>query len=280
MAGTYQMSALSIALVTRNRPASLRRCLASLRAQDAPVWEVVVADDSDAEHAEQTRAVAAEFSAQVITGPKRGLYANRNAAARACTGTHIRTMDDDHTLPPGHIAQCLAAIAHDPRVIWTCGERSILNGQPFDFTATAAQLHPSGVACAVSDVDDNWAIADGATIYPQEIFQRGFRFIENFTYGSSYLEFGALLYSRGWRGRCIAGAHIEHHADSATLTRRASPSGLYASLCYNLHFRPNLLKASRYALPYLLRDPRLLFRLPAILQRAKTRWAALPSSSP
>jgi len=38
---------LSVALVTRNRPESLDRCLASLRAQDTQPFEIAVSDDGD-----------------------------------------------------------------------------------------------------------------------------------------------------------------------------------------------------------------------------------------
>ncbi|MFM6022178.1 MAG: glycosyltransferase family 2 protein, partial [Dolichospermum sp.] len=41
---------LSIALVTRNRPESLERCLKSLRSQNVQPFEVVISDDSDIEH--------------------------------------------------------------------------------------------------------------------------------------------------------------------------------------------------------------------------------------
>ena len=112
---------LSIALVTRNRTASLCRCLASLRVQDAQPWEIVISDDSDAAPAEVNRAIAGEFEARYIPGPRRGLYANRNTAALACEGTHIRTMDDDHTFSPGHFEQCLAAVQSDPHSVWTTG---------------------------------------------------------------------------------------------------------------------------------------------------------------
>lgn len=90
---------ISVALVTRNRPESLRRCLTSLRAQDVQPWEVVISDDSD-DH-ESALALAKEFGVRHVLGPKRGLYGNRNSSALACEGTHIRTMDDDHTFPPG-----------------------------------------------------------------------------------------------------------------------------------------------------------------------------------
>ena len=256
---------LSVALVTRDRPENLRRCLASLRAQDVQPFEIVISDDGEAGASAQ---IAAEVGARYIAGPQRGLYANRNAAALACTGTHIRTMDDDHTFPPGHTARCLDAASRDPRAIWTCGERSYLDGEPHDFSEHAAQLHPSGVGCAVDDPDDNWAIADGATIYPREVFDRGLRFFEEFAYGSSYLEFGALLYARGWRSRCVPGAFIEHHADAATIARRAPRSCLFASLCYNLHFRRNLFRAIRHAAPYAAH----FGALPEMLRKIDARW--------
>jgi glycosyltransferase involved in cell wall biosynthesis len=257
---------LSIALVTRNRPESLRRCLASLRAQDLQPFEIVVSDDGD--EPSVAAEIAGSAGARHRVGPRRGLYANRNAAALACTGTHIRTMDDDHTVPTGHMRLCLDALARDPQALWTCGERSFINGKEHAFTANAAQLHPSGAACAVDDPEDNWAIADGATIYPRQVFERGFRFVEEFGYGSSYLEFGALLYSRGWRSRCIPGAFVEHHDDAAAQHRRSPLSCLYASLCFNLHFRPNLLRALRHAAPQAAQFGALL----RLLRLARTRW--------
>src|SRR5829696_6359592 len=99
-------STVSIALVTRNRPDSLERTLQSLRAQSTQPHEVVVSDDSDERHAVETRRVVEAHEATYLTGPRRGLYANRNAVASACSGTHVRTMDDDHEFPEGHFTAC------------------------------------------------------------------------------------------------------------------------------------------------------------------------------
>lgn len=257
---------LSIALLTRNRPANLRRCLASLRAQDVKPFEIIVSDDSD--DSSVGLAIAGEFGATYVVGPRHGLYANRNVAALACHGSHIRTMDDDHTLPPGHLRACLEAVERDPNALWTCGEQSYIDEKTNTFTAYAAQLHPTGAACAVEDPNDNWAVADGATIYPREVFERGFRFIEEFGYGSSYLEFGALLYARGWRSRCVPGGFVKHHDEAAAQNRRSPLSCLYASLCYNLHFRPNLFRALRHAVPHVAHWG----ALPRLLRLARERW--------
>jgi len=264
---------LSIALVTRNRPDSLRRCLASVRSQDAQPFEIIISDDSDDPSA--AVAIAKDFEARHVVGPRRGLYANRNAAALACRGTHIRTMDDDHTLPPGHLRTCLEAVARDPQALWTCGEQSFIDEKRHTFTPHAAQLHPSGAAHAIEDPNNNWAIADGATIYPREVFERGFRFVDDFDYGSSYLEFGALLYARGWRSRCVPGAFIEHHDEAAAQNRRSPVSCLYASLCFNLYFCRNFLRAVRHAAPHAAH----FGALPRLLRLARNRWKPCPGSA-
>ena len=267
---------LSVALVTRNRPESLQRCLASLRAQDSQPFEVVVSDDSDPSSAPATREIARRFGCRYVPGPRRGLYANRNAAALQCVGTHVRTMDDDHTFPSGHFSLCQAALQRDPCAIWTTGETCYIDGQLYVQTATALQLHPSGVGTPVSDPDDNWAIADGSTIYPREIFTRGLRMVEAFGFGSSYLEFGAYLYRRGYRSRCLPGAKVEHHADLNTVRRSSHEACLYASLCYTLYFKPSPALAVKHIAGYLVKhQPSLIFKLPALLKLAHARWAKL-----
>jgi glycosyltransferase involved in cell wall biosynthesis len=262
---------LSIALVTRNRSDSLRRCLTSLRAQDVQPSEIVLSDDSDDLSA--AIAMAEEFGARHIPGPRRGLYANRNAAALACTGTHIRTMDDDHTFPAGHFERCLAALERDPQAVWACDEMSYLDGRFYSSPQPAPQLHPSGVGGPVATPDDTWAIADGSTIYPRTVFDRGLRMVEEYGYGSSYLEFGAYLYHHGFRGRLLRDTFIEHHAEAATLTRGDLRSRLFASLCFNLCFRPNRWSAAKYLLSYaVLRRPALVLELPAMLRFIHARW--------
>jgi glycosyltransferase involved in cell wall biosynthesis len=260
---------LSVALVTRDRPQSLERGLASLRSQRVQPLEVIVSDDSGAEHAEATRAVATKHDCIYRVGPHRGLYANRNFVAQQCHGSHIRTMDDDHILPPNHLSQCLDSVRHDPSAIWTTGEIGYLNGDSVGIAETANQLHPSGVGERIENRDDNWGIADGSTIYPREVFDRGFRMVEHFGFGSSYLEFGAFLYKSGWKCRCIPGAIVEHHV--SVLAQADPASHLFASICFNLYFRPNALQFVRYLSPYC----RNWINLPNLLEMARHRWMAV-----
>jgi glycosyltransferase involved in cell wall biosynthesis len=239
---------LSIALITCNRPDSLECGLASLRSQGVQPIEVIVSDDSGRDHAERTRAVATRYGCTYRTGPHRGLYANRNFAAQQCRGSHIRTMDDDHILQLDHLSRCIDAVKSDPNSIWTAGELGYLNGTAVGVAETANQLGPAGVGEPIEDRDDNWGIADGSTIYPREVYDGGFRMVEDFCFGSSYLEFGAYLYKNGWRCRCIPKATVVHYA---TALRCPDPlSQRFASICFNSHFRPNNFRLIRYLAPH------------------------------
>ncbi|MDY6781650.1 MAG: glycosyltransferase family 2 protein [Cyanobacteriota bacterium] len=269
---------LSVALVTRNRPDSLERCLHSLRSQSIQPFEIVISDDSDPSVAPYTEKVARACQCRYLPGPRRGLYANRNFSALACRGTHIRTMDDDHILPEGHLEQCYTAVAADPDSIWTTGEVGYVNGSYYAESATAHQLCPSGVGEGVKDLDNNWAIADGSTIYPRTVFDRGYRMIEDYRYGSSYLEFGAYLYYHGFRSRCVRNAYVEHYADENTINRtqpEAVASYFYASLCFNFYFRRNYILLTKYCLLYSTRlaqhQPLRRF-LPELARKVKQRW--------
>jgi len=261
-----QQILLSVALITRNRPGSLERTLGSLRSQSVQPFEVVVSDDSDEEFVSETESIAYKFNCRYIRGPRRGLYANRNHAASNCIGTHIRTMDDDHTLPAEHFQKCLTAVHSDSNAIWTTGEIGFVRGERVGTLETASQLDAAGVGQAVDQLDNNWGISDGSTIYPREIFDRGLRMVEDFGFGSSYLEFGAFLYKRGWKSRCVRGAFVEHHAEKLS---KADPlSQRFASICFNCHFRPNALRMARNLAPHWKSWP----QLPQLFEKAYRRW--------
>jgi glycosyltransferase involved in cell wall biosynthesis len=239
---------LSVALVTCDRPDSLERGLASLRSQSVQPFEVILSDDSGREHAVRVRELAAEYGGIYCAGPHKGLYANRNFAAQQCRGSHIRTMDDDHILPLDHLSSCIDNVNSDPGAIWTTGEIGYLNGTAVGVAETANQLGPTGVGEAIENQGDNWGIADGSTIYPREVFDRGFRMVEEFSFGSSYLEFGAYLYKNGWKCRCIPKTEVKHYATE--LSRPDPLSQRFAGICFNRYFRPNTFRLVRYLAPH------------------------------
>ena len=237
-----QETRLSVALVTRNRPSSLERTLKSLRIQQAQPWEVIVSDDSDVVHATHVRQIATNYGCKYLTGPHRGLYANRNQVAAACQGTHIRTADDDHEFPPEHFGKCVAAISSDPEAVWIIGE-FLPAQEPCEAPPECpGQLHPRGFSVAPTNPDDCWAIADGATIYPRKVFDSGLRFAEAFRFGAPYLEFGSRLHFLGYRIRQLRSTYVVHHYDAANRSLADPEEELaaefFAMLCHSFIYQP------------------------------------------
>ncbi len=234
---------LSIALVTRNRPESLARTLQSLRSQSVQPWEVVVSDDSDDTFVDEAKEITQKYGCRYLRGPQRGLYANRNHAALACTGTHIRTMDDDHEFPEGHFKACFDALLGDPVSIWIIGE--IYPGQSNKIVLDCpGQLHPRGFSTLPPDTQNCWAIADGASIYPRAIFDACILFADDYKFGASYLEFGSRLYHLGFRIRHLATTYIIHYYDPYARSFMALDidlsSRFFAMLCHAFLYQPDL----------------------------------------
>ena len=250
-----------MALVTRNRPDSLARTLQSLSAQGVQPFEVVVSDDSSAEYFEASRRVALKYRCRHITGPRRGLYANRNMATLACTGTHVRTMDDDHEFPAGHIAACLRAIHASPNTVWVIGEchpGQEATSRPWE---CPPQLHPRGFSVPPRQGTQIWAIADGATIYPRQIFDRGLRFFDKFPFGAAYLEWGSRLHWLGYDIQHLADTFVIHHFNPITRSfsdpRCDAATQLFAGLCHSFIYQTSV----RHRLLTLIEFPLTIGRL-------------------
>ncbi len=199
---------ISVALITRNRPDTLQRCLQSVRSQSHQPFEVVVSDDSDADYAVQTATVARQWDCHYLTGPHRGMQANRNHAHRACQGTHIRTMDDDHEFPPDHNQTLEAAVRSDPASVWVFGEY-LEQPTPTSTLFPPGEMQPRGFRRPLQNPDDCFAISDGCTVYPRQVVAQH-RFIEGLKYAGE-AEFGARLKALGYRIRYCPDTYIIHH---------------------------------------------------------------------
>ena len=239
---------LSVALVTRNRPASLERTLRSLLPQRKPLREVIVSDDSDAKYAGEVERIAHQYDCKYIRGPQRGLYANRNHVARVCGGTHIRTMDDDHEFPEAHFEKCIEALQQDANSIWIIGEYYPGDTHRPLPPPCPAQLVARGFSVAPPNPEDCWAISDGATIYPRSIFDRGINYVESIKFGAAYLEFGSRLHWLGYRIRQMLTTYIVHHFDPAARSfmdvEGELMSRFFAMFCHSWIYQPSLLNKS------------------------------------
>jgi glycosyltransferase involved in cell wall biosynthesis len=105
---------VSIVVPTRDRPASLRRCLAALARQErVDGCEVVVVDDASSDP-RAVQGVAAPFGARVIAGEGLGPAAARNRGVRAAGGRVVLLTDDDCAPDPGWARLLAAAAAGGP----------------------------------------------------------------------------------------------------------------------------------------------------------------------
>lgn len=233
---------LSFAVVTRNRPESLERALRSLRSQSEQPWEVVISDDSDITYRSSVERIAREFDCRYLDGPRRGLYANRNSVALACRGSHIRSTDDDHTFPDGHIAACANAIESDPAAVWIIGEclpSAEATGVQY---YCPGQLHPRGYSVAPPIGLRIWAIADGATLYPRKVFDEGNRLYEGFVFGASYLEWGSRLHWLGYDIRHLSSTYVIHHVEGRSYNDEYCEvaSRIFAGLAHSFVYQPSI----------------------------------------
>jgi glycosyltransferase involved in cell wall biosynthesis len=236
---------LSIAIVTKNRSHSLLRALKSLRQQNVSPFEVLISDDSDIELEIMTnQRICVEFNANYYVGPKRGLYANRNFIASLCSGTHIRTMDDDHQFSLDHLKVCMNAIQKEPNSIWVISEKMFNNGCLVNDISIPGQLTPRGFSLPPTKIDDYYGISCGGTIYPSSIFKLGIKNCELFKFGYSYLEFGARLKYLGYVIKPLSDTWLIHNSDqtfgSNVQKSEINRSRLFAMISFSFLYQPKI----------------------------------------
>lgn len=232
---------LSVALVTRNRPAFLNRCLESLRSQSVQPFEIIVSDDSDPEFTDDTETTVKKWNCQYLSGPRRGLQANLNNAALACQGTHVRVINDDHIFPEDHLKITQRLVESDPDSVWIIGEYYEMPEATTELQLPG-EVQPRGYHKPISDFDDCFAISGGASIYPRKIFENH-RFLESFGYVCD-LEFGPRLKGLGYRIRYSPETYVIHLSEGEFLDRfekhqRVIPKGsfLTAYLTYGCYLK-------------------------------------------
>lgn len=233
---------LSIALVTRNRPESLHRTLKSLFHQEITPYEVIISDDSkDQEYILRNKQIVKEFGGRYFQGPQQGLYTNRNFAAKNCSGTHIRTMDDDHEFPPGHLRECMKAIRTEPETIWTIGEYSIRSKFHTIPCPIPGQLHPRGFSYIPVNMKNYCGISCGGTIYPARIINEGKLNCEFYKFGIVYLEYGARLKKLGYTIKFIDQTYLIHHDRETTASemqnKALEEAKLFSIFCFSFNYQ-------------------------------------------
>ena len=116
------MITLSIGIPSKNRPISLFRCLSSIKKEDNLIYEIIVSNDSESKYQNIYQKICEKFKVKIVSGPKKGLYANHNKLYSICSGSHLRIVDDDHTFPKDHFKKCIESIRKYPEEVLSYGE--------------------------------------------------------------------------------------------------------------------------------------------------------------
>lgn len=204
---------LSVALVTRNRPESLERCLKSWMSQTISPFEIVVSDDSDQSYSPQIQQLAQKYNCVYTEGPRRGLYANRNHASLKCRGSHILSADDDHTHPIDYVEKILEVIKIDSHRVWIFTERH--PSQPDAPLICPAEMTNHGGFITPHDTSNCAAIADGSSVYPRQIFDQGLRYDDTYLFGAMWYLWGLILVKNAWTISFSQETFVWHHPESA-----------------------------------------------------------------
>lgn len=135
---------ISVIVMTLNRPAPLRRCLASLARQTlAPgAFEVVVVDTSDRPVDDVLETFAGRLRLIHHVGPNLGVAGNRNTGVALARGTVVAFLDDDCVADPRWLEQITTAVEARPHVLVG---GLVENPHPTNPVAVAGQIITHGV---------------------------------------------------------------------------------------------------------------------------------------
>ncbi len=127
---------LSVAIATRNRPASLVRCISSLALLGDLVSEILVVDDaSDVPAAEAIATLPPALASKVTVirqPPGPGYIAGRNRMMREATSDVVLSMDDDaYLLEAEGVRRAMALMARRPDVAAVACAQAEPDGAPW-----------------------------------------------------------------------------------------------------------------------------------------------------
>ena len=124
----------SVVIVSRHRPALLRRCLTALCQQDHSAFEVIVVADPAG------IAAAEGFAIKRVGFDQANISAARNLGIAQAAGEVVAFIDDDAVAEPTWLSRLLAPFA-DPSVIAATGFVRGRNGISFQWRAAEVDRH-------------------------------------------------------------------------------------------------------------------------------------------
>ena len=217
------IDATAIIPTTGQRPALLRRALASVHAQTLALRAVLVVVDGDDVQASEVRDQLDGLAAEVIAvGTRRGAGAARNHGARHARTRHLCFLDDDDVWKPDYLAAVFAA------------------GPDFDLALTAFEKHtvagarpekvPPVALCADAFLVKNPGLRGSNLVLTRSLYWAAGGFSEALP-ALNDMDFGLrLVAAEVGRYRRVLDPLVEYHAhDGERLSgrgARAIPPGL------------------------------------------------------
>jgi GT2 family glycosyltransferase len=266
---------VSVVVCTRNREHQLEQCVQMLCAQQYPRFEIVVVDNTDGSQAVAAivRRLDGAVPVRLVVEPVPGLARARNRGAAVSRGSVVAYIDDDARPSDNWVTEIAAGYAENPEV-------AAVNGSIFPgaIETDAQELffqfggHSKGRGF-VPQLIDPTALGSQSPLYPLPPFGAG---------GNMSVRRDALVRVGGFDEALGAG----------TLTGGGEETGLFTQLLlagYSIAYRPSalawhpdraefsaLLKQMRslgtsltaYYMSVVVRDPRLIPRLVALLPQA------------
>jgi glycosyltransferase involved in cell wall biosynthesis len=244
----------SVCICTRNRPDSLAQALHSVTLSSCPIAQIIVSDDSSNDHTQKM--ILSRFPHVTYKkGPQLGLGANRNAAVKLVTGTHVLFIDDDAALRPDFFERVQHAyVGLDSNI----RDRTIVSGTEF---CNGVQIYPPDIGFlgfmdkprTQESQAQLYTFVINATVFPVGVFRR-LGFDENLVYGYEESDFSTRCTVDGFTILLLAAAMNEHYHSPIGRKRNSSfteASRLYTTFKRYLFVRREPLKAFVYV-PYAL----------------------------
>jgi GT2 family glycosyltransferase len=122
--------AITVAVATCGRPASLARCLQALAGGTMQPQELIVVDQAPCLEARLAVEQCGIAQARYLEQPRLGLSASRNLALAAASGAVLAVTDDDCAPDPEWISAVAAAFTHQPKPTAVTGPILPLGPQP------------------------------------------------------------------------------------------------------------------------------------------------------
>jgi GT2 family glycosyltransferase len=271
---TNNQMRLAACITTRNRPHDLDNCLRSLWASQMKPHIVVVSDDSpDIEVQQQNQQIVQQYSQTIyITGPRRGVCANRNNAVNATSASEtdlVAFIDDDICVEPEFIA---SAIARYMQMSLEQRNTTILSGVSHGsngYMMVSGKLSFRGYFCA-SDVPETVAIH--ASVFPRQFFEQE-QWDENIFFGYEDAELCLRALKHGYKIIHCPELRVNHDAGLNASSLMVSEIGkltnyeisieaarLYVGIKRYKDLFPNALKLISFCFIYFLHMTAYLYK--------------------